>query len=304
MGFLRDKSKSTSSSKQDSQNTSVQGSTNSSSNYASNSSIQDSMQSSQGRSVSDNQAYPWLQQMLGGTVGRGDQASQAYSNMLGLNGQFDQNGAFDNFLNNSGYKFNVQQGSDALAGNAASKGLLGSGSFGKGIQAFGQNTGKSYLNDYMSQLFGQSGQGIGAAGTIAGAGGRSVSDNSSLGTSTGRTTGLSYGNSLGSSFGNSQGTSSGVSDGMSQQTQGLGGLIGSLAGSAAVAFSDSRLKTGITKIGRLMNGLSVYAWTYLWGEKNIGVMADEVKVLRPDALGPLIDGKYMTVNYSRLMGKA
>lgn len=67
----------------------------------------------------------------------------------------------------------------------------------------------------------------------------------------------------------------------------------SAAQSAAMA-SDRRLKRGIELIGRLRDGLGVYRWTYVWGEKAHGVMADEVARLRPWALGPRVGG-YATV---------
>lgn len=56
-----------------------------------------------------------------------------------------------------------------------------------------------------------------------------------------------------------------------QQTQGL--MSG--AGSAAMMFSDRRLKTKIRKIGKI-NGHNLYAYEYVWGTPSVGVMADEV----------------------------
>jgi hypothetical protein len=73
----------------------------------------------------------------------------------------------------------------------------------------------------------------------------------------------------------------------------------SAAAQAGAAASDRRLKKDITWIGRLRDGLNVYRWKYLWGEKSQGVMADEVARLRPWALGPSIGG-YATVHYGAL----
>lgn len=82
-----------------------------------------------------------------------------------------------------------------------------------------------------------------------------------------------------------------------------GGLLGGLAslGSAAITkWSDRRLKRNIEKVGLRPDGLGVYAYNYLWSdEPQIGVMADEVAQLRPEALGPVVDG-YATVNYGAL----
>lgn len=73
----------------------------------------------------------------------------------------------------------------------------------------------------------------------------------------------------------------------------------SQAAQAAAMASDRRLKKDITLLSRLKDGLGVYRWTYLWGEKAKGVMADEVKRLRPWALGPKVEG-YATVNMGAL----
>lgn len=104
------------------------------------------------------------------------------------------------------------------------------------------------------------------------------------------------------------------SSGTSTQKQ-SGGLLGTLAGIAGILatpvtgglsgtlggamLSDRRLKTGIEKLGEMDDGLGVYRWTYIWGEGATGVMADEVAVLRPWALGPEING-FATVNYGAL----
>lgn len=81
----------------------------------------------------------------------------------------------------------------------------------------------------------------------------------------------------------------------------LGPMLAQAAAAAAQAYaaSDRRLKRNVEKIGKLRDGLNVYRWIYVWGEKAHGVMADEVERLRPWALGPTING-YATVNYGAL----
>ncbi len=63
-----------------------------------------------------------------------------------------------------------------------------------------------------------------------------------------------------------------------------GGLVGGLGG----LFSDRRLKLDIKVTGvRLPNGLPVYRYRYLWdgpGVRRFGVMADDVRHVRPDAV--------------------
>jgi len=71
-----------------------------------------------------------------------------------------------------------------------------------------------------------------------------------------------------------------------------------------IAASDRRLKKNIFKIAEMLNGLNVYQYRYTNNEgPHIGVMADEVMLIQPEAMGPTIDG-YMTVDYGKLEGVA
>ncbi len=82
--------------------------------------------------------------------------------------------------------------------------------------------------------------------------------------------------------------------------QALGGFLGSPSGSAAVAgmFSDARLKDNIEHIGE-ENGFPVYTFNYKGDDKRfIGVMAQDVEQIMPDAVGER-DG-YKTVNYDMI----
>lgn len=64
-------------------------------------------------------------------------------------------------------------------------------------------------------------------------------------------------------------------------------------------FSDKRLKTDIARVGE-ENGFPLYSFRYLWSaQRYIGVMADDVAAVRPDAVlrGP--DG-FLRVDYNAL----
>ncbi len=79
---------------------------------------------------------------------------------------------------------------------------------------------------------------------------------------------------------------------------GLFGLAGSLgsAGIKAGMFSDRRVKTDISRVGTLDNGLPVYAYRYVWGgPMQIGVMAQDVEQIHPEAVGEI--GGVKTVDY-------
>ena len=63
--------------------------------------------------------------------------------------------------------------------------------------------------------------------------------------------------------------------------------------------SDRRLKMNIHRIGTHNLGIGIYEYDYVWGEHAIGVMADEVKTVRPEAVIRGADG-YDRVDYSKL----
>ncbi len=226
-----------------------------------------SKQQSTSVSSSSNRAYDTLSEQLNPSMQAGNSATTAYQNLLGLNGQPANQTAFRDYLNNSGYNFMYDEGMRGInASNAATGGLF-SGAALREATRYGQNLGSQYYDKYLQQLQGLMGQGNAAAGLLAGAGG--VSDSSSQST------------------------------GSSGNSQGLGSLLGGVA--STVAGSDRRLKTEVSKIGLLSNGLPVYSYRYKWTNyKTFGVMADEVEEKFPEAMGPTILG-YKTVNYSKLI---
>lgn len=102
------------------------------------------------------------------------------------------------------------------------------------------------------------------------------------------------------------------SKGTTKTSGGLGQMLMQGIGAAAGAYaaSDPALKENFERVGDGPDGLTLYAFDYIPPPtaaiapymkqgRQIGVMADEVARLRPDALGPVIDG-YQTVNYAAL----
>jgi hypothetical protein len=81
----------------------------------------------------------------------------------------------------------------------------------------------------------------------------------------------------------------------------MGGLM-SLGGSAITKYSDIRLKKNIKKLGTLRKGIDIYSYNYidykdLPKDKQIGVMAQEVEKVIPEAVITMADG-YKAVNYA------
>ncbi len=90
-----------------------------------------------------------------------------------------------------------------------------------------------------------------------------------------------------------------------------GGLFGLLSapfqmstGFAGLLKSDRRLKEGIEPVARLANGLTIYRFRYAGDPATrIGLMADEVKALHPDAVKVGADG-FAMVDYARALEPA
>lgn len=78
------------------------------------------------------------------------------------------------------------------------------------------------------------------------------------------------------------------------------GQLASLAAMYMMAGSDRRLKEDIKRVGELPSGIPIYTFRYK-GEPqfHLGVMADEVKPIIPEAVGVRPDG-YLAVHYGML----
>lgn len=170
---------------------------------------------------------------------------------------------YQNYLQQAGYQPAMTALSKNITGQGAASGLLNSGSTAQALQTQGANLNNSYFNNYLQQLSGLSGLGTQAGGLVANTGQQS----------------------------------SGTSTGSSPST--LGSIASTIGGVASI-FSDRRLKTDIERVGAFPDGLVIYDYRYRGGNmKHRGVMSDEVRKLRPWALGPKVIG-YDTVNYGAL----
>jgi hypothetical protein len=88
------------------------------------------------------------------------------------------------------------------------------------------------------------------------------------------------------------------------ETAGLYGLGGSALGAGGLAYglktSDRRLKREIKRIGEHALGIGVYSYKYIWDNiPQVGVMADEVELVRPEAVITGADG-FKMVDYGAL----
>ncbi len=104
--------------------------------------------------------------------------------------------------------------------------------------------------------------------------------------------------------GNIRQASNGYGTQTGTQSQPWGQMLLGAAAGAANAFSDRRLKKDIVTIGKRPDGLTEYEWTYRHDPEAAryrGVMADEVKELRPEAYIANFNGTgFAGVNYAEL----
>jgi outer membrane immunogenic protein len=85
----------------------------------------------------------------------------------------------------------------------------------------------------------------------------------------------------------------------------LGGAFGlhtnAVYSETPIFVSDARLKHDITLVARREDGLGIYRFKYLWSEQSyVGVMAQEVALVHPEAVVRDPFSGYLAVNYARL----
>lgn len=232
-------------------------------------SSQQSSSSSYGRSSSWNEAYPSVANLYGGEAAtRGTDAGKMVSDaLMGGQGAAD---AFGSYKKSIGYDQLMKDVMGAVSGKFGALGLGNSGAALRESQRQAGQIGQQAYGSWLDRLFGVQDRGMAGTAQMVSAGNRSESEQAS------------------------QSQSSGTSSGSSNSKNGLGGMIGGI-------LSDRRLKKDITRVGELDNGLGLYKFTYTDDRGPfIGVMAQEVAEIAPEALGPTTRDGYMTVNYDKL----
>lgn len=120
-------------------------------------------------------------QTNGTAASQGEASTTGNINQL-LTSDSQSNPAFQNYLNSTGYQFQLGQGENAITGNAAAKGILNSGATAKALTGYGQGLASTTFNNYLGQLGSLAGlqgaqasqgltaaQAVGQAGTTGGA---------------------------------------------------------------------------------------------------------------------------------------
>lgn len=133
---------------------------------------------SKSSSSSSNQAYNFLQDKLGGSVGSVGTGMGAISDFLGLggaDGTARAGAGLQNYMNSTGFQNLLDTSTKAITGSAAAKGLFQSGATGKAINANANQLAQQSAQNYLGNLQGLTQLGLGAAGTVANAGQTSTS---------------------------------------------------------------------------------------------------------------------------------
>ncbi len=174
-------------------------------------------------SQSGNYAYDYLKGAFAPTVASGNDAGSAIMTLLGMGGDpTAQQAAFQRYLDGSGYQFALDQGTRAITGTAAGRGLLNSGATLRAMSDYGQKTGMSFFDQYMNRLAQQQSSGMAGAGLIANAGQWSKSD------------------------------------GKSTQSSGIGGILGPILSlAAAIPTGGASLSAGAGGMGGITGGLGL-----------------------------------------------
>jgi hypothetical protein len=245
-------------------------------------------------------------QPLQSQFGVGQQGQGQLASLLGFGPQGSQ-GIQSTLQNLPGYQFALNQGAQNVMRNQAATGALNSGATQADLQAQGQGLASQNYFNYANQLqpFMQSAntnaQNIG--NMYAGLG-QGLSGNALQQANAAYATQAGIGNAQANADYANLAQSGAIFGGL---TSLAGNVLGSRPGSStgptiggsilsALGLSDVRAKRDIEPVGKLYNGLCVYRYRYK-GDENyqIGLIAQEVEQVRPDAVKEIDGTKY--VNY-------
>lgn len=183
-----------------------------------------------------------------------------------------------------GYQFRLGEGNRAIEGSAASKGMLMSGGTLKDIDRFSQGLAAGDFNDQFNRQM-----------AVASGGQQATQTGAALGQQTAGGIADLY-----TQMGNAK------ASGYIGQANAISGGIGQLGALGAMIFSDETLKDNIVDLGTSIGGVPAIEFNYrqdtglnLPAGRFIGVRAQDVARIRPDALGPRVGG-FLTVDYGAL----
>lgn len=232
-----------------------------------------------------------VQKLLAPYVQAGTPALRGQQELIGLRGPEAQQRAISALEQGAGYQAQVQAGEQALLQRASATGGLRGGNVQAALAQFRPLMLQREIESQYGKLGGltslgqQSAAGVGTAGMQTGARVASLLGEAGAAEAGGALArGQAFANVL-----NLPAQFLGLQYGARVGTPGFSGIFS----------SDRRLKRSVVQIGTRPDGLAVYEFEYIWGGgKKIGLMAQEVQAVYPDAVGEA--GGYLTVDYGKV----
>lgn len=200
---------------------------------------------------------PWV------TAGQG--ALNTYQGSLGLGGQAGHDAAVSAFREAPGYRYSVDQATDAVARKASALGALGSGNTMQAVSDRAQNMADQGYQNWQSQLSGLSDRGQQAATTQAGLQGQYGSTLAGLGTQQGNAEAGLYGTYAGLGMNNLwNGTTAGINAVQNAQTQAANAVA------SRNSLTANVIGSGLGLLGMPMGGGMTMGGSIIGGLRNLG----------------------------------
>lgn len=254
-----------------------------------------------------------VQKLMAPYVTAGNTALTRYSALSGLAGPEAQQAIIQQIQGGPEYGALVRSGEEAILQSASATGGLRGGNTQAALAKFRPEILSTLIRDEYSRLGGMVAGGQNAAAGVGSAGMQTGNNIANLYGQVGQAQAgqaIARGQATADMWGNIAG-SVGLAAGLGAFAQnpgagagggvgGAAGNVGSTIGAVAGRFSDARLKEDIQCIGTRA-GHNWYRFRYVWdapGTVREGVMAHEVKVTHPEAVGQ--SQGYLTVDYAKL----
>jgi hypothetical protein len=226
-------------------------------------------------------------------------ALQQQQALLGLLGPEAQQAAIAQLEQGGGFQAQVRQGEEALLQNASATGGLRGGNIQAALAQFRPQMLQQAIEDQYGRLGGLTALGQTTSQNIAQLGQASAAGQATAGLKTGADIAALLGQQGAARAGSRLGQGAAASNVLNLPAQMLGMQYGAGITNPTLGFSDQRLKKNVARLGTRSDGLGVYEFEYIWGGgRHIGLMAQEVAILYPEAVGE--SGGYMTVNYGKV----
>ena len=259
-----------------------------------------------------------VQKLMAPYVSSGTTALTRYNALSGLSGPEAQQSIIQQIQGGPEFGALVRSGEEAILQSASATGGLRGGNTQEALAKFRPEILSSLIRDEYSRLGGMVSMGQNAAAGVGNAGMNTGNNISNLYGQIGQAQAggaLARGQATADMWGNvagAVGLTAGLGgfDGLGSLFKGSGmpgggiggqaGNVGATIGNAVGQFSDIRLKEDVERIGT-RNGYNWYRFRYVWdapGTVREGVMAHEIKVTHPEAVGQ--SQGYLTVDYAKL----